>query len=70
MVAKVQYAALQPTLRAIADTQAAALELVVGDSKARSLTEVIGRKQLSPEEQLGGVFEADAAVRRGRHSAA
>jgi hypothetical protein len=48
---------------ALFQQQAAALEAVVGVSRARSLTEVLGRKRVGSPAEARGVLAADAAGR-------
>lgn len=53
---------LSPEGLALFQQQAAALEAVVGTSRARSLTEVIGRAEVAGPRQVAQLAEADAAV--------
>ena len=59
---------LSPEGLALFQQQAAALEAVVGTSRARSLVEVIGRAQVRDERQVSRVAGADAAVSRPQHA--
>jgi hypothetical protein len=54
---------LSPEGLTLFQQQAAALEAVVGFSRARSLTEVIGRAKVEEQAQLERLADADAAVR-------
>ncbi|KAL4451850.1 hypothetical protein ABPG75_007512 [Micractinium tetrahymenae] len=54
---------LSPEGLALFQQQAAALEAVVGTSRARSLTEVIGRARVEDARQVAQLAEADAAAR-------
>ncbi|KAI3437835.1 hypothetical protein D9Q98_000281 [Chlorella vulgaris] len=54
---------LSPEGMTLFQQQAAALEAMVGVSRARSLTEVIGRTKVQGQQQLDRMAEADAAVR-------
>ncbi|PSC70751.1 hypothetical protein C2E20_5944 [Micractinium conductrix] len=54
---------LSPEGLSLFQQQAAALEAVVGTSRARSLTEVIGRARVQEGAQVQGLAEADAALR-------
>jgi hypothetical protein len=56
---------LSPEGMTLFQQQAAALEAMVGVSRARSLTEVIGRTKVQGQQQLDRMAEADAAVRQG-----
>jgi hypothetical protein len=53
---------LSPEGMSLFQQQAAALEAVVGTSRATSLTEVIGRAKVQDQRQLKGLAESDAAV--------
>ena len=53
---------LSPEGMSLFQQQAAALEAVVGTSRATSLTEVIGRVKVQDQRQLQGLAESDAAV--------
>lgn len=54
---------LSPEGMVLFQQQAAALAAVVGVSRARSLTEVVGRAKVQSQRQLHSMAEADAAVR-------
>ena len=56
---------LSPEGMVLFEQQAAALEATVGISRAKSLTEVIGRARVQDERQLQGMADADAAVSAG-----
>ncbi len=53
---------LSPEGMVLFQQQAAALEAVVGTSRARSLTEVIGRARVQDARQVQRLAESDAAV--------
>ena len=55
---------LSPEGMVLFQQQAAALAAVVGVSRARSLTEVVGRAKVQSQRQLHSMAEADAAVSR------
>ena len=61
---------LSPEGMSLFQQQAAALEAVVGVSRARSLTEVIGRAKVQTSQQLYSMAEADAAVSAAARGAA
>ncbi|PRW57338.1 mitochondrial presequence translocase subunit Tim44 [Chlorella sorokiniana] len=54
---------LSPEGMVLFEQQAAALEAVVGTSRAKSLTEVIGRARVQEARQVQRLAESDAAVR-------
>lgn len=57
---------LSPEGMVLFEQQAAALEAVVGTSRARSLTEVIGRAKVQDARQMQRLAESDAAVSAAR----